>query len=308
MKERAIQLEVTQLSQAELEDDEFEFVEVEQATTPAGFWLRAGASLVDFAILGMAVIVLILLGLGLELIRIDHFSSDLQSFFGWLGLFGLGCRVMAESRWQATPGKMIFGVKILTEEGEHASFLRILGRNSGKCLSEILLGLGFFMIGLSESKKSLHDRLSGTQVLVMGEGAERLNRALFWSLSVTLAYGVMLLGSAAGMAFYMHTQGFKAFAGHQGAFQGSANAVSGKKAGVVATQAVGKVPGEDEILVRVRQRLQGNFPYLVAIRSGGTLLALSQQLHFLFPVLVFSGPSLAVDWGVMRQRLERFGF
>jgi uncharacterized RDD family membrane protein YckC len=69
------------------------------------------------------------------------------------------------SRWQATPGKKVLGLRVTDLEGKRLSFIRASGRYFGKIISWLLLGLGFVMAGFTEKKQALHDMLASCLVL-----------------------------------------------------------------------------------------------------------------------------------------------
>ncbi|MDX2471873.1 MAG: RDD family protein [SAR324 cluster bacterium] len=69
------------------------------------------------------------------------------------------------SKFQATPGKMLFGLKVTDLKGERISFLQALVRYFGHFLSAFLLGMGYVMIAFSQKKQGLHDHLAGTLII-----------------------------------------------------------------------------------------------------------------------------------------------
>ena len=71
---------------------------------------------------------------------------------------------MLSSSYQATLGKMIFGMKVTDLQGNRISFARATGRHFAKIVSGMILLIGFIMVGLTERKQGLHDLLAGTLV------------------------------------------------------------------------------------------------------------------------------------------------
>jgi uncharacterized RDD family membrane protein YckC len=71
---------------------------------------------------------------------------------------------MESSSYQATLGKMIFGMKVTDLYGNRISFARATGRHFAKILSGMILGIGFIMVAFTERKQGLHDLLAGTLV------------------------------------------------------------------------------------------------------------------------------------------------
>jgi uncharacterized RDD family membrane protein YckC len=138
-----------------------------------GFWIRVVAAIVDGVLLRVVVapVGMIFGGLGLAggmMTGMPHMG------FGLLGggitivlvLFGswLYEAFMESSSYQATLGKMIFGMKVTDLNGNRISFERATGRHFAKWLSGMLLCIGFIMVGLTERKQGLHDLLAGTLV------------------------------------------------------------------------------------------------------------------------------------------------
>jgi uncharacterized RDD family membrane protein YckC len=68
------------------------------------------------------------------------------------------------SRWQATPGKMLLGMKVTDLAGRRLSFIKASGRALGKWLSGLLLGMGFVLVAFTDRKQGLHDLMAGTLV------------------------------------------------------------------------------------------------------------------------------------------------
>jgi len=137
-----------------------------------GFWIRVVAAMVDFIILRVVVspirfifggvglagtmsgiprIPLAILGGGLTFIVLI-FAAWLYEAF------------MESSSYQATLGKMIFGMKVTDLNGNRISLERATGRYFAKWLSKITLGIGYIMVGFTERKQGLHDLLAGTSV------------------------------------------------------------------------------------------------------------------------------------------------
>jgi len=71
---------------------------------------------------------------------------------------------MLSSPYQATLGKMIFGMKVTDLNGNRISFARATGRHFAKWLSTLILWIGFIMVGFTDRKQGLHDMLAGTLV------------------------------------------------------------------------------------------------------------------------------------------------
>lgn len=78
--------------------------------------------------------------------------------------FGYGL-LFESSAWQATPGKKLTGLVITDMSGQKIGFGRALGRAFGKVFSTFVpLYIPYIMVGMTERKQSLHDKMCGTLV------------------------------------------------------------------------------------------------------------------------------------------------
>ena len=148
-----------------------------EAPALVGFWVRAGAYLVDVLILLLCVF------LPIQGLRV---------------LVGFAYKTIFISQGGQTPGKMAAGIKVITLTGEPIGIGRALARASSEYLSAMLLFIGYLIAGFSD-KRALHDYICGTRVVyVDGVGAGR--KAFFAFLGV-LAF-VIPISSVGAMAYY----------------------------------------------------------------------------------------------------------
>jgi uncharacterized RDD family membrane protein YckC len=86
----------------------------------------------------------------------------------WFVVLALVCLyhpVMESSRWQATVGKHLCGLTVVSTSGKRISFPRALVRFLAKFLFGVLLGvIGILIIARSSRKRGLHDMIAGTLV------------------------------------------------------------------------------------------------------------------------------------------------
>ncbi len=143
-----------------------------------GFWIRVLAAIIDAIIVRVVVHpVAAIFGLGglaaggFGLHGLPHAASLPFLIFGsgallllTIGASWLYEALMESSSYQATLGKMIFGMKVTDLYGSRISFARASGRYFGKWISDLTLGLLYIMVGLSQRKQGLHDLLAGTLV------------------------------------------------------------------------------------------------------------------------------------------------
>ena len=143
----------------------------------AGFWIRFGAKFVDGILLWIVSFASqMLLGLvifgsantfGTALLKYNaHQRLVFQAIsFPVNILIALSYAVFFISRWDATPGKMALGLKLIRADGTKLSSARIIGRYFAEWLSGLILCIGYIMAGLDEQKRSLHDRICDTRVI-----------------------------------------------------------------------------------------------------------------------------------------------
>ena len=72
--------------------------------------------------------------------------------------------LLESSSWQATLGKKALGLYVTDERWQRLSFGRANGRYWSKLISVLVLGIGFLMVGFTERKQGLHDKIAGTLV------------------------------------------------------------------------------------------------------------------------------------------------
>lgn len=136
---------------------------------PAGFWLRAIAKLADCLVL--LVITSIFVGL-VALLHTFGISGFWSFWFLILGLTVLQVVYFAflTSEARQTLGYRLAGVRVETVSHQPVSWWRSLGRailNSivfGLATSILIGWIDYLLIGLTRSKRALHDMLTGTQV------------------------------------------------------------------------------------------------------------------------------------------------
>jgi uncharacterized RDD family membrane protein YckC len=139
-----------------------------------GFWIRVVAFIIDAIIVRVVAwpigMVFGLGGMAGMMGGFPHGGLGLHLLGGGLVavviIFGswLYEAFMLSSQYQATLGKMIFGMKVTDLYGNRISFGRATGRHFAKWLSGMILFIGFIMVGFTERKQGLHDMLAGTLV------------------------------------------------------------------------------------------------------------------------------------------------
>lgn len=94
-------------------------------------------------------------------------------FFAIFGLVNIIQQLLAASystffvgRYAATPGKMIMKLKIVTADGGPVSYQRALARHFAEMISGLTLMIGYLMAAFDEQRRSLHDRICNTRVVI----------------------------------------------------------------------------------------------------------------------------------------------
>jgi uncharacterized RDD family membrane protein YckC len=137
---------------------------IRSGASPASFWIRVAAALVDLMLLG-----LVQFSLGLVGGRIwGHDADALPAFQTMIGLFTLlfSClyTTVLHSVTGQTIGKLVVGVRVIGVEGELLTAGAALLRWIGYFASLGTLGVGFVMAGLRRDKRGLHDLIAGSRV------------------------------------------------------------------------------------------------------------------------------------------------
>jgi uncharacterized RDD family membrane protein YckC len=146
----------------------------------AGFWLRVAAYIIDavvlypatwamgfcvgffgtFSISSMAA----LAGTQVDTAKIKMLVIISAIIAGVL----VACvyyTLFESSSIQATPGKVLLGLKVSDTSGRRISIPKAYKRYWGKLLSGLILGIGFMMAGWTLQKQALHDKMAETMVI-----------------------------------------------------------------------------------------------------------------------------------------------
>jgi uncharacterized RDD family membrane protein YckC len=148
----------------------------------AGFGRRFGAYLVDFLIWWFVWQLLVgIVGTVYfpEAMAIAQHGAGYQpkpeelgmllKFLGAVALIGMAWSVAYDAlfilRFSATPGKLIFGLRIVQANNQPLGFGRIVGRCLAKGLVGFTLGIGYLVVAFDDQKRGLHDYLCNTRVI-----------------------------------------------------------------------------------------------------------------------------------------------
>jgi uncharacterized RDD family membrane protein YckC len=144
-----------------------------------GFWIRVVAQFIDSIILGMVLSAiqygLIFPLIGLKPLLQPNRGEPLQALAGMFALLGVSVLVSFAggscyegffvSRLGATPGKMVFSMKVVRPDGKPLGVGRAFGRYFAKMVSSLTLGIGYLMVAFDSEKRGLHDMICDTRVV-----------------------------------------------------------------------------------------------------------------------------------------------
>lgn len=186
----------------------------------AGFWKRFAANFIDSFIVGMvggvigavigALFGIAMYGGGMDPAAGTLLSHAMNIVLGVvLGLVYYGGFHSSES--QATPGKMLIGIKVARSDGDRLTPMRAGARFLATYLNLFTFGIGWLMAAFTERKQALHDFLCDTVVVdrwAYTEFPERQNEALGGcAVAVLVICGLLILGTFAAVFFFIAALG-----------------------------------------------------------------------------------------------------
>jgi uncharacterized RDD family membrane protein YckC len=140
----------------------------------SGFWLRFFACSIDGILLAIPTIIFSIVLFSITMGEVMMYGYyDESTMAGYQLIFSLITFVgvilytagMHSSKWQATIGKRMMGIKVTDLNGNRISFARALGRFFGTYLSALIMYIGFLMAGFTQKRQALHDMVAGTLVV-----------------------------------------------------------------------------------------------------------------------------------------------
>ncbi len=161
---------------------------MDNSSVYAGFWKRLAAGIIDWVLLSIIGLFLFLPFLGLMFAGAGFSASDFEYygqtyddqtvgialfgmvawFFGFVALTivsWLYYALMESSSKRATLGKMAIGIEVTDMDGQKISFGRATGRFFAKCISGLILYIGYIMAAFTQQKQALHDILASCLVV-----------------------------------------------------------------------------------------------------------------------------------------------
>ena len=125
------------------------------------FFKRALADLIDATIMSIFAYAIVFMMVG------NTGSAKAQagiSIVTTVGLF-LYWAIWESTNHQASPGKMMVGLRIIGYKGKKVDALQSIGRSAAKFLSIAAVFGGIIAILFHPERKAWHDSLSGTEVI-----------------------------------------------------------------------------------------------------------------------------------------------
>jgi uncharacterized RDD family membrane protein YckC len=131
-----------------------------------GFWPRFAARFVDGIITGLVGMLMGAVVGGVSAAAMRNHPIAMQGVIQILGMaVAIGYEIFFIRKYDATPGKMALGLKILRADGNSLTVGRIVGRYFGTVLSGLVLGIGYIIAAFDDEKRALHDRIVDTRVV-----------------------------------------------------------------------------------------------------------------------------------------------
>ena len=137
----------------------------------AGFWIRLLAFLVDdFIIIAIFLMMVPFVRLPLTQLMANLDQESITILSGLADLIGgsiiLLYLVLFTGLKGATPGKMVFGLKVVKVDGSPVDITTaVLREFVGKAVSIIVLYIGFIWVAFDAKKQGWHDKIAGTVVI-----------------------------------------------------------------------------------------------------------------------------------------------
>ena len=149
------------LNDSQLQPQFGDLSDVSSPYSPAGFWVRSLAYIIDVLILSFASIVIVMVLVG------DPTTGILEStsFNNLLVLLTLVYDTVLIAICATTGGKHQFRLLVVRKDGSRIGPGRALVRALATGLSAFILGLGFLMVAFRKDKRGLHDLICDTKVI-----------------------------------------------------------------------------------------------------------------------------------------------
>jgi uncharacterized RDD family membrane protein YckC len=137
------------------------------ALSYAGFWVRAGAKILDGLIIGVIFIPAFIYFAvkGASIGQPNRFQV-IQLLVEFLYMAAnIGYQIFFLGKYGATLGKMACGLRVVTPEGGAIGYGRATGRAFADILSGMICDIGYLIVVFDNQKRALHDYICSTRVI-----------------------------------------------------------------------------------------------------------------------------------------------
>jgi len=150
----------------------------------AGFWIRFLAKIIDGFCMGALMIIPVIIFM---FVFTSAFTPSIDpathrvmresapniaailllelAFIAVLLVITLAYEIFFIRKYDATPGKMAIGLKVVRANGDKLSIGRIIGRHFAEMLSQHTFYIGYMLAGWTSQKCALHDLMCDTRVI-----------------------------------------------------------------------------------------------------------------------------------------------
>lgn len=139
----------------------------------ATFWWRLIAYIIDYVLilLGISIIGILFFTVagifGYSYNEEDVGGPDKEFVYNLIliGIFIIYNATCEASKLQGSIGKVACKLLVVDADGKRLSYFNALGRNAGKILSSLILGMGFLRIIWDDSRQGWHDELAKAYII-----------------------------------------------------------------------------------------------------------------------------------------------
>jgi len=135
----------------------------------ASFWRRAGAAIIDGFILLIVQLLIQAVYAGADALRTMN-GYVLASQIIVLQLLQMATQAVYHSsfvyQFGGTPGKLALGCRVVTADGAKLTLKRSIARYFASLISVMTFGIGYLIAAFDDERRTLHDRICDTRVIV----------------------------------------------------------------------------------------------------------------------------------------------